>query len=172
MSDTMTFPPATEADLVSRVSQFLFHEAELLDARDWEGWDALFAPEGVYWVPSSSDQSDPLEQVSLIYDPPLLRRIRLQRLRNDDASSLEPGVQSTHHVSNVIVKTYDAPARRCTVVSQLIVGQWTPWKQSTFHACCMHELIIGEDPQGCLILSKRIDLLGAKGALGDILTIL
>lgn len=158
----------TQANLHDRVTQFLFREADLLDSRDWDGWGALFDPEGIYWLPAHPAQSDPLEEVSLIYDTPLLRQIRLERLKNDDASSLVPGVRSVHHVGNIVLSAMDAGC--CTVRSCLMVGQWTPSAQVTFHARATHILSGGADD--LLIRHKRVDLLGAEGPLGDILTIL
>ncbi len=34
-----------------RVSQFLYHEARLLDERRWEEWAGLFTEDGIYWAP-------------------------------------------------------------------------------------------------------------------------
>ena len=161
----------TEQAFHTHVAQFLFYEAELLDARAWDAWGALFAPDGIYWVPASATQDDPIEQVSLIYDTALLRQIRLHRLKNDDAASLQPGVESSHHVSNIVVTTGEGDHRHCTVRSRLIVAQYTARGTTTFHAHCTHDLLLDGGIQPA-ILSKRVDLLGAGGAFGDILTIL
>ena len=40
-------------DLYFALSQFLYDEAALLDARDWDRWGQLFHPEGTYWVPAA-----------------------------------------------------------------------------------------------------------------------
>lgn len=160
----------TQTDMLERVTRFLFEEADLLDRRDWDGWVALFDPEGIYWVPARAGQSDPLEEVSLIYDTPLLRRIRLERLKNDDASSLAPGVRSVHHVGNILLGPLDPGEDEVIVRSCLMVGQWTPSAQTTIHARVMH--VLSFDGARLLIRRKRVDLLGAEGPLGDILTIL
>ncbi len=51
-----------------QVSQFLFHEARLLDERRWDEWADLFTPDGVYWAPAAHDQPDAEFHVSLIHD--------------------------------------------------------------------------------------------------------
>lgn len=160
-----------EQALYTQVSQFLFREADLLDARAWDSWGALFTPDGIYWVPASAMQDNPIEHVSLIYDTALLRQIRLQRFKNEDAASLQPGVESSHHISNIAVAAYDERQRHCTVLSRLIVAQYTARETATFHARCTYKLLLdgGDQPA---IMSKRVDLLGAGGAFGDILTIL
>ena len=160
----------TQADMLERDTGFLFDEAEMLDRRDWDSWGALFDPEGIYWLPARTDQSDPLEEVSLIYDTPLLRRIRLERLKNDDATSLAPGVRSVHHVGNIQLGPVDPGSEDVTVRSCLMVGQWTPSARTTFHARVTH--VLSFDGARLLIRHKRVDLLGAEGPLSDILTIL
>ena len=79
------------------LSQFLYDEAALLDARDWDGWGRLFVPEGTYWVPAARGQVDSLNHVSLVNDNALLREVRLGRLKNGDATSLHgrPNSSST-----------------------------------------------------------------------------
>ena len=34
------------------VEQFLYRQAELLDAKRWQDWIDLFTPDGVYWMPA------------------------------------------------------------------------------------------------------------------------
>lgn len=50
------------------VEKFLYHEANLLDDRDFESWIALFADDGLYWVPSNSADRDPNQRVSIFYE--------------------------------------------------------------------------------------------------------
>ena len=38
-------------DVQREVEQFLFRQAELLDAKHWQAWIDLFADDGVYWMP-------------------------------------------------------------------------------------------------------------------------
>ena len=33
------------------VEQFLYRQAELLDAKHWQDWIDLFTPDGIYWMP-------------------------------------------------------------------------------------------------------------------------
>ena len=35
------------------VEQFLYRQAELLDAKRWQDYIDLFAEDGVYWMPAS-----------------------------------------------------------------------------------------------------------------------
>ena len=151
--------------------QFLYDEAALLDARDWDGWGRLFLPEGTYWVPAARDQTDSLHQVSLVNDNAVLREVRLGRLKNGDATSLRGRPNSSHLVSNISVIAADDPRGHYTLRSCFVVAQFASWGTSTFHGSYTHELL--RDVDGALRISlKRVDLVNVDGPLGDILTIL
>jgi 3-phenylpropionate/cinnamic acid dioxygenase small subunit len=152
------------------LSQLLYREAALLDARDWDGWSKLFTADGRYWIPAARGQVDAVNHVSLANDNALLREIRLDRLKNSDAASLQGMPNSSHLISNIMVAgTAESPARY-TLHSQFVVAQYASWGTSTFHGGYVHELV---DEAGELRISlKRVDLVNVDGPLGDILTIL
>jgi 3-phenylpropionate/cinnamic acid dioxygenase small subunit len=153
------------------LSQFLYDEAALLDARDWDGWGRLFLPEGMYWVPAARDQTDSLHHVSLVNDNALLRAVRLGRLKNGDATSLQGRPNSSHLVSNIRVTAADDFRGQYTLSSCFVVAQFANWGISTFHGGYTHELL--RDLDGTLRISlKRVDLVNVDGPLGDVLTIL
>ena len=162
----MDIAPATYFEL----SQFLYHEAALLDARDWTGWGRLFTPDGRYWMPAARDQSDPVNHVSLVNDNALLREIRLARLQSSDAASLQGKPNSSHLVSNILVTAADEPAGRYTLDSRFVVAQFASWGTRTFHGRYTHEL--AREAGSLRIALKRVDLVDVDGPLGDILTIL
>lgn len=85
------------------VSQFLYHEARLLDEQRWAEWDELFAEDGVYWAPASVNQPDPINHVSLIYEDSLLRKVRLARYKGENAFALQPFPRSSHLLGNVVI---------------------------------------------------------------------
>jgi 3-phenylpropionate/cinnamic acid dioxygenase small subunit len=153
------------------VSQFLYHEAALLDARDWDGWGRLFTAEGRYWIPAAREQSDWVNHVSLVNDNALLREIRLSRLKSGDAASLQVAApNSSHLVSNIVVTSADEPAGRYTARSRFVVAQYASWGTHTFHGSYTHELVREEGK--IRIALQRVDLVDVDGPLGDILTIL
>ena len=167
-------PPIHESissALYLALSQFLYDEAALLDARDWDGWGRLFVPEGTYWVPAARGQVDSLNHVSLVNDNALLREVRLGRLKNGDATSLHGRPNSSHLVSNISVTAADDLRGHYTLRSCFVVAQFASWGTSTFHGGYTHELLRNVD--GALRISlKRVDLVNVDGPLGDVLTIL
>jgi 3-phenylpropionate/cinnamic acid dioxygenase small subunit len=161
----------TSPALYFALSQFLYGEAALLDAHDWDGWGRLFLPEGRYWVPAARGQTDSLNHVSLVNDNALLREVRLGRLKNGDATSLQGRTNSSHLVSNISVTATDDLRGQYTLRSCFVVAQYANWGTSTFHGGYTHELL--RDVDGALRISlKRVDLVNVDGPLGDVLTIL
>ena len=152
------------------VSQFLYQEAALIDARDWDAWGRLFAADGRYWMPAARDQRDWVSHVSLVNDNALLREIRLNRLKGGDAASLQGSPNSSHLVSNIVIADADEARRRYVVHSRFVVAQYASWGRHTFHGGYVHELVREND--GLRICLKRVDLVDVSGPLGDILTIL
>ncbi len=87
-----------------RVEQFLFLEARLIDGRRFADWEALWAEDGIYWVPANGDDTDPHSQVSLIYDNRSRIHNRVERYLGGKAISQQPPPRTVHLVSNVIVE--------------------------------------------------------------------
>src|SRR5262249_61343202 len=51
------------------VVEFLYREARLADEARYAEWEALWAEDGVYWVPGTTgSRADPDRQISHIYD--------------------------------------------------------------------------------------------------------
>ena len=87
------------------VEDFLYLEAELLDAWKLEEWLALFMPEGSYLVPSGDLPDDALPEASLFYiaDDPVLLRERVKRLYKKNAFAEQPHSRTRHFISNIRV---------------------------------------------------------------------
>ncbi len=63
------------------VEQLLYEEARLLDERRFDEWLALFADDGLYWVPADPAQASPQDGLSLFYERKPLLSIRVARLQ-------------------------------------------------------------------------------------------
>ena len=55
-------------DLEDRIQKFLYGEARLMDEHRYQEWLTLWTSDAVYWVPCGHEDTDPLRQVSIIYD--------------------------------------------------------------------------------------------------------
>ena len=95
----MTLPYETQRE----IELFLLREAKLLDAGEFESWLSLYAPEGIYWMPSQPGQTDAKGVASIIYEDHAIFAIRVRRLLEARALVLTPMPRTTHLISNIEV---------------------------------------------------------------------
>ena len=83
------------------VAQFLFHEARLADSHDYDGWDALWEDDGIYWVPANGLDSDPETQMSILYDNRSRIRVRIEQLKTGRRHTQTPRSELARLISNI-----------------------------------------------------------------------
>jgi len=147
-----------EIELHYRVSRFLAHEADLLDNGDFEDWLNLFAEDGVYWVPTSADQTDMHGQVSIMLEDMPLLILRAARLGHPRAYSVAPPPATVHLVGNVMVKD---GADFVTARSKVVVHEVREDVETNLSGSVTHHLI--PEGEGFRILLKRVDLIQTGG---------
>ncbi|MEK7265519.1 MAG: aromatic-ring-hydroxylating dioxygenase subunit beta [Pseudomonadota bacterium] len=146
-----------------RISQFLFHEARLLDEQRWAEWEKLFLDDGVYWAPATPDQPDPLNHVSIIYENQLLRKVRIARFQSPAAPSLQPFPRTAHLVSNVMIDEDDDGAGSIKVNSRFLMVEYRRGVQRFYGGAYAHDLALRD---GALrIRQKKVDLVNCEGPL-------
>lgn len=150
--NTTTYDAPTQHQLEA----FLYHEAELLDAQQWAAWDALFTDDGVYWLPAAFNQPDAVNHISHIHENRLLRAVRIARFTNPEAYSLQPPPRSSHLVSNVMLRAWDASSGALTVSSRLLMLYYRRDQQTVFGGKVSHDLLW--DGAMFKIRQKRVDL--------------
>jgi benzoate/toluate 1,2-dioxygenase beta subunit len=133
---------------------FVLREARLLDERRFADWLALFAEDGMYWVPAQPAQASPQEALSLFREPKALLAMRVARLERADAPAQTPPSRTVHHVSAVEVSA------ELEVRSALIVAEWRAGEARWFAGRVLHRL---RREDGALrIVLKRVDLIDAE----------
>src|ERR1700690_3540370 len=90
-------------EIQREIELFLLREAKLLDSGEFEAWLALYAPQGIYWMPSQPGQTDPKGVASIIYEDHAILAIRVRRLLEARALVLTPMPRTTHLISNIEV---------------------------------------------------------------------
>ena len=86
------------------VERFLFLEARLMDEHCYKDWLALWAEDGVYWVPCNGDDIDPARHVSIIYDDRERLQQRVERLMSGAVLAQEPKPRMRRVVSNIEIE--------------------------------------------------------------------
>ena len=89
------------ADLQREVEQFLYHQAELLDDKQWQAYIDLFASDGVYWMPVQPQQTEWEGSPSIFAEDRLMMEIRKGRITHPNAWSQAPMWETNHVVSQV-----------------------------------------------------------------------
>ena len=82
--------------------QFLYREARLADEHDYDGWEALWTDDAVYWIPAGGRSDvDPTTQVSIAYDNRSRIRTRVAQLKSGKRHSQSPPSSVRRLVTNV-----------------------------------------------------------------------
>jgi benzoate/toluate 1,2-dioxygenase beta subunit len=141
------------------IELFVLREARLLDAGAFEDWLALYAPQGIYWMPSQPEQTDPKNVASIIYEDHAILAIRVQRLLEARALVLTPMPRTTHLVSNIEV--LEADGEGCTVAAAFICVEHQGERQRLYSGRQTHEL--KRHDGSFRIALKRVNLLNCDG---------
>lgn len=154
---------STALEFHHRVSQFLFHEARLLDERRWAEWEELYLEDGVYWAPATPEQPDPINHVSLIYENQLLRKVRIARFASPAAPSLHPFPRTAHSVTNIMVDGHDTKSGALSVNSRFLMIEYRRGVQRFYGGAYTHDLVEKNGAFG--IRQKKVDLVNCEGPL-------
>ncbi len=85
------------------IEQFLYKEARLADEHDYDGWEALWTDDGLYWVPANGDDTDRMTQMSIIHDNRNRISTRIKQFKTGRRHSQVPASRLRRVVSNVEV---------------------------------------------------------------------
>lgn len=102
----------------AEVEDFLYAEADTLDAWDYDGWLALFEEGGRYEIPTTDYTPDkgwsPHESGSFVVDDWDLLKARVKRLKSRKAHAENPHSRTQRLVSNVRLFEHADDALRVT----------------------------------------------------------
>lgn len=83
------------------VEQFLFREARLADENDYDGWEALWTDDALYWVPVDGEGAHPRSNVSIIFDNRNRISTRLKQVRTGKRYAQTPPSNLRRIIGNV-----------------------------------------------------------------------
>lgn len=149
----------TEKDLID----FVVREARLLDAKRYDEWNALFADDGLYWIPLVPDQEDGLNHTSHMYEDKLLRDLRIERYKSPRAFSQQPPSRCHHLLQVPTLEEHDAAANRWVLRTEFHYTEAQGDELQFYVGTCFHHLV-AQDGQ-LKIKLKRVNLLNCDAAL-------
>jgi len=136
--------------------RFLEREARALDQHRLHDWLAMFAPECVYWVPSTVDAGDPRKEITITFDDRRRLEDRVFRLETDAAWSQQPQSRTSRIVSNIeLFRTPDETIRMAR--ANFITTEFRDGTIRTFAGWNGYRL--QETGAGWLIRAKQVNLI-------------
>lgn len=114
-------------------------EARLLDRLLFDEWLAMYAPECIYWVPSTPDGGDPRREIAISFDDRRRLEDRIYRLRTGYAWSQAPKSRTVRMISNVEVFA-TAHADNRMVRSNFLISEFRPDGVRFLSGWCGHRL--------------------------------
>jgi 3-phenylpropionate/cinnamic acid dioxygenase small subunit len=158
----------SDADgLQHQVEQFLFHQAELLDARCWQDYIDLFAADGVYWMPVSPEQTEWLDYPSIFIEDKAMMEIRMGRVTHPNAWSQAAIWGTNHIVGNIVIESLSDDEITVRSRFQMLELQRDSVRQ--FAGSYRHLLARSDDD--FRIKLQRVDLLNGQAVFDDVLQI-
>ncbi|WP_418317066.1 aromatic-ring-hydroxylating dioxygenase subunit beta [Piscinibacter sakaiensis] len=157
-----------DAELQREVEQFLYLQAELLDAKQWQAWIDLFDEQGVYWMPVTPEQTEWEGSPSIFAEDRLMMEIRKGRVSHPNAWSQAPMWETNHLVSHVAIESVDG--KQLQVRSRFHMMELRRDNVRHFGGSYRHTLVRGDD--GALrIRLQRVDLFNGQAPFDYVLQI-
>lgn len=161
-SVTLDKTGTSERELV----QFVYREASLLDQARYAEWLALFADDGMYWMPLAPGQTDAKLHTSLMLEDRLLLGIRIERLAGARTYSQQPPSRCHHLLQQPEVLSRDDEAGRYQLRTAFHYIETRKDDQFLLAGWATHDLVRVD---GVLrIAQKRVDLVNCDAAFGNI----
>jgi len=148
----------------SAVENFLYREARLMDAHQYDEWLALWHDDATYWVPCNADDIDPSQNVSIIYDRRGQLRSRIQRLK-ETSWLREQAPRLKRLVSNTEIES--ETDSELVVNSSFIIAELHHHNQYLWAGSTTHKLVPNGD--GFKIKYKKVVLLNNNEPLPNLL---
>ena len=154
-----------DAALERELFDFVAHEAQLIDARRFDEWLALFADDGRYWVPlQGAAQVDPISHNSLADEDRLLLTLRVERLKSPRAHSQQPRSRCKHVLQrSIAVEVADGIANGYELRTPFLYVESRDHEPVMLTGSYRHVLV--EVDGAWKIRLKRVDLLDADRPL-------
>lgn len=157
-----------QTDTRTRLIDLIYHEADLLDAQDYDRWLPLLDQDYHWWMPMRHDQPSPLTESSLLYEDLFVTRLRINRLRSARNFSQQPKSRSQHLLQRPVITLHEQgqASSRC----QLLYSESRGEQEWHYAACLEHQFRQREGEW--LIAARKTTLLNLERPLDSLQLIL
>jgi 3-phenylpropionate/cinnamic acid dioxygenase small subunit len=136
--------------------RLLEREARLLDQLRYDDWLAMYAPECVYWVPSTPQAGDPRREIAIMFDDRRRLEDRVYRLRTGFAWSQAPASRTVRFITNVEVFTTASNDTRM-LRSNFLISEFWGDETRQLAGWAGHRVVRNET--GWTIVAKQVNLI-------------
>lgn len=154
---------------VLRAIQTVWKEATLLDAKDYQAWEAMYTDDAYYVIPIDPDTNDFEKSLNMVYDDKRMRRLRVERLIQGYSPSAVAAARTVRIVSRFTVESVDDDS--VTLLSGQILNAFKRDRFSTIGAELTHRVALAADGDDKIALkvARLIDSEDAVSASGFLL---
>ena len=152
----------TDSTARDEFRRLLEREARLLDQLRYEDWLAMYAPECVYWVPSTPRAGDPRREIAIMFDDRRRLEDRVYRLRTGFAWSQAPASRTVRLITNVEAFATTAEAVRM-LRSNFLISEFWGDETRVLTGWAGHRVV--RDGAGWIIQAKQVNLIECDQAI-------
>jgi benzoate/toluate 1,2-dioxygenase subunit beta len=153
--------PSIAPERLREIELLLYRQAECLDERQWQGFIDLFAPDGIYWMPASPEQTTGDGVPSIFYEDRNLMTVRMKRLDHPRAWSQKTEWGTSHVIGNIVVERHDRQTGDVAVRSRFHMMEFR--NDTTRHFAGRYRHHLQATPDGYRIELQRVDMVNGQG---------
>lgn len=140
MTDALTtsaaYGPGPADPRVIRAVALVWHEADLLDRKQYEDWQALYAEDAHYIVPIDPETEDFANTLNMVYDDARMRQMRVARMTEGYAIAAVDAARTVRTVSRFVpehVSDGEVTLRSAQVLVAYKRGRHDLWASEVTH---------------------------------------
>lgn len=146
---------------VLRAIELIWHEAALLDAKNYPAWEELFTEEAHYVVPIDPDTEDFTSALNMIYDDKRMRRLRVERMMQGYSPSAVAAARTARVVSTFGVESVSD--EEVLIHSTQVLTSFKRGGHQVLGARLTHRIALS--PEGDRIAQKIARLINSEDAV-------
>ena len=142
---------------------FVYHEARLVDEKRLDEWYELFTDDGFYWMPLTHGQPEGPLYTSLFNEDKLLLKIRIERLRSNNAFSQAVPSWCQHVLQRPSIERRDEAQGAFVLRTPFLYVESQGDHQEVYAGTAWHHIIKGDNE--LRLRQKKVELLNCEAAL-------
>jgi 3-phenylpropionate/cinnamic acid dioxygenase small subunit len=157
-------PIPTTDPRVTRAIELIWREAELLDRKAYEAWDALYTDDGFYVIPIDPEAERFDDILNMVYDDARMRRMRVTRMTEGYAIAAVDAARTVRTVSRFVPESVSDG--EVVVRSAQVLVAYKRERHDLWAADLVHRIRLSpECPAGDRIVQKIVRLVDSESAV-------